>query len=247
MPSRPRKPRRQYQRVVVSGGAIKLSPCHAPTVATTIILLTLACACSPTSSSTSPGSAANTPTATSRRLLSPRKGSNTYTDSVNADQHRSHGSGDVTDVLSAACPRGAISGKTTTATGTIDFSFRHIGPAGVPALLDYLSERNTPHAGAEADARLFSPKTAPTEVAEVEESMATGNAVEDTARDRQGEFSVTMAATNMSSPLYELGLRECLLGDAGVAEAVQSSWICGPDGAKVLSLRQNEVRERWQW
>lgn len=246
MPTRPRKPQRQYQHVVAPNGEGSPSPCHASTLARTVVLLILVCACTPTSSSTSPGGTANTPSATSRRPLSPGKGSNTYADSTNTDQHQSHGSSDATNVLSPACPGGAISGKTVTKTGKIDYSFRHIGPAGVPALLDYLSEQNTPQAGAEADAGHFSPKTALIGVAEVEGSIATDSTVEDTARDRQCSPSVSMTATSVSSPLHELGLRECLLGDTGVAEAAQSSWICGPDGVKVLSLRQNQVRERWQ-
>lgn len=43
------------------------------------------------------------------------------------------------------------------------------------------------------------------------------------------------------SPVHGLGLRECLLGDAGVVEIARSPWVCGPKGSKVLSLRHNQV------
>lgn len=39
-----------------------------------------------------------------------------------------------------------------------------------------------------------------------------------------------------------LSLRECSLGDAGVAEVARSPWVCGAVGATALSLRHNQVK-----
>lgn len=39
-----------------------------------------------------------------------------------------------------------------------------------------------------------------------------------------------------------LSLRECSLGDAGVAEVARSPWVCGATAVRSLSLRQNQVR-----
>lgn len=43
------------------------------------------------------------------------------------------------------------------------------------------------------------------------------------------------------SPLA-LGLRECSLGDEGVAELARSQWVSGSLGVTALSLRNNQVR-----
>lgn len=46
----------------------------------------------------------------------------------------------------------------------------------------------------------------------------------------------------LSPPPSALSLRECSLGDAGVAEVATSPWVCGATAVRSLSLRQNQVR-----
>lgn len=46
----------------------------------------------------------------------------------------------------------------------------------------------------------------------------------------------------LSPPPLALSLRECSLGDAGVAELAKSPWACGATAVRSLSLRQNQVR-----
>lgn len=48
----------------------------------------------------------------------------------------------------------------------------------------------------------------------------------------------------LSPPPSALSLRECSLGDAGVAEVARSPWVCGATAVRSLSLRQNQVRGR---
>lgn len=43
-------------------------------------------------------------------------------------------------------------------------------------------------------------------------------------------------------PPSALSLRECSLGDLGVAEVARSPWVRGKAGVRALSLRQNQVR-----
>eukprot|EP00752_Nemacystus_decipiens_P011212 g9963.t1 len=45
----------------------------------------------------------------------------------------------------------------------------------------------------------------------------------------------------LSPPPSALSLRECSLGDAGVAEVARSPWVCGATAVRSLSLRQNQV------
>lgn len=45
-----------------------------------------------------------------------------------------------------------------------------------------------------------------------------------------------------AGPPLELGLRECSLGDDGVAELARSPWVTGSLGLSALSLRHNQVR-----
>lgn len=44
-------------------------------------------------------------------------------------------------------------------------------------------------------------------------------------------------------PPSALSLRECSLGDLGVAEVARSPWVRGKAGVRALSLRQNQVTE----
>lgn len=96
----------------------------------------------------------------------------------------------------------------------MDLSFCHIGLDGIPPLLRVLSQRER-----------------------TGDRLAVDVEVEGPSASKMDASSETTADAH---PL-ELSLRECSLGDAGVALLAQSPWVCGPRGAKVLSLRNNQV------
>lgn len=48
-------------------------------------------------------------------------------------------------------------------------------------------------------------------------------------------------AASVADPPLALGLRECSLGDEGVAEIARSPWVTGDLGVRALSLRHNQV------
>lgn len=97
----------------------------------------------------------------------------------------------------------------------IDLSFCHIGIDGIPSLLHFLSQ--------------------------CESTRCQGVTAEDVAeRSSTREADVVAEASHFKLPL-ELSLRECSLGDIGVASLAESSWFWGSEGAKVLSLRHNQV------
>lgn len=57
------------------------------------------------------------------------------------------------------------------------------------------------------------------------------------------DFDVASSSETVSGgwPPRALGLRECHLGDAGVAEVALSPWVSGERGVRILSLRGNQV------
>lgn len=125
----------------------------------------------------------------------------------------------------------------TGGSSSIDFSYRSVGPEGVPALLDYLSQRDD-----EITAWHSSESTTTTTVTATEGGRSRGTIQATTVR----EDSTPISNVHEPSALVALGLRECSLGDDGVAAISQSAWVSGSKSAKVLSLRHNQV-SRWQW
>lgn len=105
---------------------------------------------------------------------------------------------------------------------TIDLSFRHIGSDGVQDLFHYLSQRA---------------------IAPAEQPPAYGLERADgaTGRTEEGEMEKTADHLFQRIRPLALSLRECALGDGGVAAVARSPWVVGPEGVVMLSLRNNQV------
>lgn len=97
----------------------------------------------------------------------------------------------------------------------IDLSFRHIGLEGIPDLLHLLDQRESTNSQVSVTA--------------VQHGSSAGSKTDAAAivADRTQQL--------------EMSLRECSLGDAGIAALVRSPWVCGSRGIKILSLRHNQV------
>ncbi|CAM9456603.1 unnamed protein product [Ectocarpus sp. 12 AP-2014] len=65
--------------------------------------------------------------------------------------------------------------------------------------------------------------------------------LQDTAIDAAGVVEEGQQHPNTNPPPSALSLRECSLGDLGVAEVARSPWVHGKAGVRALSLRQNQV------
>lgn len=62
-----------------------------------------------------------------------------------------------------------------------------------------------------------------------------------TAQQHDGNQQAQQQQQLLSPPPSKLSLRECSLGDVGVAEVARSPWVCGATAVRSLSLRQNQV------
>lgn len=125
----------------------------------------------------------------------------------------------------------------------VDFSFCHIGPGGLPDLPGYLSQAQTQ--GNPLTAR--SPSDHPpaenpqdNSSAFVDEA-ATATMMQGTQVTHESRLPLRRGSDGAAPPLA-LSLRECSLGDAGVAQVARSAWVFGTMGVAALSLRHNQVR-----
>lgn len=125
----------------------------------------------------------------------------------------------------------------------VDFSFCHIGPGGLPDLPDYLSQAQTQ--GNPLTAKPPSdhpPAESPQDNSSTfVDEAATATAMQGAQVTHEPRSPLRRGSDGAVPPLA-LSLRECSLGDAGVAQVARSAWVSGTMGVAALSLRHNQVR-----
>lgn len=125
----------------------------------------------------------------------------------------------------------------------VDFSFRRIGPGGLPDLPDYLAQTQTQGNPLTARPHSESPTAeSPHANSDAFVDEAATATVMQGAQATQDLRSILRQGSHDAAPPLALSLRECSLGDAGVAKVARSAWVGGTMGVAALSLRHNQVR-----